>query len=107
MRLSVALALVALLVQQPTLSPLCVGALHAQQVEQRPGNPGHQPPPEDYYCESRGDAPDDYHACDCHRIDTDPLCEGVPSEDTGKCKVSCFRNHCHCRVHCEPGGTTE
>ena len=69
-------------------------------VAQEPGNPGHKPPPADYYCETHG--ADAAHTCACQRRDVDPLCEGFPIEDNVRCRVACHPTHCHCQVVCDP-----
>ena len=94
-----ALVLIGLIAQTPTLSPFC---LHAQQLQQQPGNPGHQPPPENFYCSTH--ATDPAKKCACHKVDTHAACEGEPVEDNAKCLVACFKQHCHCDVECRPGG---
>lgn len=96
-----ALLLAVVTVQTPTPSPLCLRAQYlAAHTQQQPGNPGHRAPPEGFYCETHHTDP--AKRCACHRLDTDPLCEGEPIEDNAKCKVACFRQHCHCQVECQP-----
>ncbi len=75
-----------------------------------PGNPEHKEPPPGEFCQHGGDAA---HSCTCHREckDSDELDEnGEPTgrrrtdvtEDTAKCRSSCFKSHCHCPVaNCE------
>lgn len=91
--------LVGLVLQTPTLSPLCLRAQRLAHTQQQPGNPGHRAPPENFYCETH--ATDPAKRCACHRVDTSPLCEGEPIEDNA-CKVYCFKSHCHCLVVCQP-----
>lgn len=98
--LLLALTLALLVTQTPTLSPLCLMAQHVA-AQQQPGNPGHQPPPAGFYCETNHADP--AKKCACHRVDTDPMCEGEPSEDNAQCLVACHKQHCHCDVVCEPG----
>ena len=98
----VLIIVVALVIQLPTLSPLCVRAQYlAAHNPQHPGNPGHRAPPDGYYCETRHTDP--AKRCACHRVDTSPDCESDPIEDNAQCLVACHKAHCHCDVVCQPG----
>lgn len=88
MKLLLGIVLIGLIVQLPTHNP------------QQPGNPGHRPPPTDFYCETHHTDP--AHRCECYRVDMSELCEGEPVEDNTRCLVACHKNHCHCQVHCAP-----
>jgi hypothetical protein len=96
MRTLLALTLVLVAAQTPTLSPYCLMAQHLQQQE---GNPGHQPPPEDWLCTPAGyikngkktaDKP-----CACHPVgDAKSSCE-ERTEDAA-CNVFCYKRSCAC-----------
>mgnify|MGYP001611721101 CR=1 FL=1 len=104
MKLLLGVTLIGLLVQTPTLSPLCVRAQYLAHTQQQPGNPGHRAPPENFYCETNH--VDAAKRCACHRVDPSELCEGEPIEDNAQCLVACHKNHCHCLVECKPGATS-
>lgn len=84
----------------------CAGALHAMGIaaaqDPDPGNPGHQPPPKDYFCTTKGSAKQ--KPCACHRVDNSRACESEPTEDNATCRVACYKDHCHCDVECAPWG---
>lgn len=71
-----------------------------------PGNPGHKQPPPGEHCDHVPNDP--AHNCTCHREckqNTDE--EGNPApgayvQEDPKCRVYCFKDHCHCPVaNCE------
>jgi hypothetical protein len=99
-----AVVLVTLLGVGPSspIGELCVGA-HAALMAQgqhrpEPGNPGHLVPPDGWFCSTHDK--DETKRCTCHRTDSDPLCEGTPTEDRPNCLNNCFPKHCHCDVEC-------
>jgi hypothetical protein len=109
-RISIALVLVLFIaggVGPRSLSPLeKVGphCLLAQSTElPGAGNPGHHEPAPGANCVH--DANDAAHNCACHREckqNTDD--DGNPSEgayvqEDPKCRVYCFKDHCHCPVN--------
>ena len=67
-----------------------------------PGNPGHQRPAPGESCVHN--AKDPAHNCGCHREckqntddDGNPT-EGAFVQEDPKCRVYCFKDHCHCPV---------
>ncbi len=87
---------------------LGVAAAQRQKPEQYPGQREHKEPPADYFCEQVADAA---HRCDCPGMQKDPMCkkdpEG-PEEETGptmeesqKCSVYCWKDHCRCKRACD------
>ncbi len=74
-----------------------------------PGNPGHQEPAPGAMCVHAGPGVDEGSACHC-----EPKCmeghdeEGNPNgtqyrtEDTLRCRASCFPKRCACVSNCEP-----
>jgi hypothetical protein len=77
--------------------------LYAQESElPAPGNPGHKEPAPGEHCVH--DASDPAHNCTCHReckqnTDEDGnLVEGAHVQEDAKCRVYCFKDHCHCPV---------
>ena len=77
--------------------------LYAQSAElPAPGNPGHQQPAPGESCVHNTNDP--AHNCTCHREckqntddDGNPA-EGVFVQEDPKCRVYCFKDHCHCPV---------
>jgi hypothetical protein len=77
--------------------------LYAQNGElPAPGNPGHQRPAPGERCVH--DASDPAHNCACHREckqntddDGNPA-EGAHVQEDPKCRVYCFKDHCHCPI---------
>jgi len=67
-----------------------------------PGNPGHNEPAEGEHCVH--DSKDAAHNCSCHREckqntddDGNPA-KGAFVQEDPKCRVYCFKDHCHCPV---------
>jgi len=77
------------------------------QKEAYPGQSHHGPPPADWFCTNRKDAPK-AHQCSCHRTCAKPTDENgnpiagplQPQEDS-KCSVWCHQKHCTCPTTCE------
>lgn len=67
-----------------------------------PGNPGHQEPAAGEHCVHATNDP--AHNCTCHREckqNTDDDGNPVPGafvQEDPKCRVYCFKDHCHCPV---------
>ncbi len=89
-----------------SIGPHCL-VLRAQNAElPAPGNPGHTEPAPGEHCVHS--ASDPAHNCTCHREckqntddDGNPVPGGHVQEDP-KCRVYCFKDHCHCPVeNCE------
>ena len=74
-----------------------LGALLQQPPD---GNPEHRQPPDGWYCSH--DAKEAAKRCSCHRVDTSPHCEGLPTEQPA-CRSWCYREHCLCPIRCLPG----
>jgi hypothetical protein len=81
--------------------------LYAQSEElPAPGNPGHERPAEGARCVHNEQ--DAAHNCSCHREckqntdeDGNPA-QGAHVQEDPKCRVYCFKDHCHCPVdNCE------
>ncbi|HET9832697.1 MAG TPA: hypothetical protein VFP91_13330 [Vicinamibacterales bacterium] len=88
------------------IGPHCL-ILRAQNEElPAPGNPGHTEPGPGEHCVHAANDP--AHNCSCHREckqntddDGNPVPGGHVEEDP-KCRVYCFKDHCHCPVsNCE------
>ncbi|HUK35050.1 MAG TPA: hypothetical protein VLV86_14120 [Vicinamibacterales bacterium] len=84
------------------MGPHCL-MLYAQESElPAPGNPGHKEPAPGEHCVH--DASDAAHNCACHReckqnTDEDGnLVDGAHVQEDAKCRVYCFKDHCHCPV---------
>jgi hypothetical protein len=77
--------------------------LYAQSGElPAPGNPGHQRPSPGESCVHNDGDP--AHNCSCHREckqntddDGNPT-EGASVQEDPKCRVYCFKDHCHCPI---------
>ncbi len=86
----------------------CLVSLHAQGTTVPPeGNPGHEEPAPGANC--KHDATDPEHNCACHREckqNTDPNTgqpiQGATVQEDAKCRVYCYKDHCHCPIeNCE------
>ena len=83
--------------------PHCNVLLRAQSQDlPAPGNPGHQQPAPGESCVHN--ASDPAHNCACHREckqntddDGNPT-EGAYVQEDPKCRVYCFKDHCHCPI---------
>ena len=86
--------------QTPAMLTPCAGALQALAVlaaQERSLPPGH-------YCTPKPPKRSKVaHACNCHRVDIDPSCEG-PAHDP-QCLVYCREEatQCRCPVKCTGG----
>jgi len=71
-----------------------------------PGNPDHERPPDGERCVHNDRDP--AHNCSCHREckqntdDDGNAVQGGHVQEDPKCRVYCFKDHCHCPVaNCE------
>ena len=80
-RLVLAVAVGVLLVQAIPLSRRCASWRKRLSRSNVRGTRSTEPP-KDWYCSTH--AVEEAKRCACHKVDTDPLCEGVPSEDNAR-----------------------
>lgn len=67
-----------------------------------PAPPGEHRLPPGEFCEHPMEGrPAPKHACECHRVVYDEMCEGAPVEQP-VCKSYCKPQDCHCPVACDP-----
>lgn len=90
------------LVHLDRMGPHCLMLSAESATLPAPGNPGHQEPAPGDSCVH--DAKDPAHNCTCHREcrqntddDGNPAPGAYVQEDP-KCRVYCFKDHCHCPV---------
>jgi hypothetical protein len=84
------------------IGPHCLTLFAQDQQLPGPGNPGHNPPAPGATCVHNEKDP--AHNCLCHREckqntddDGNPTAGGYVQEDP-KCRVYCYKDHCHCPI---------
>lgn len=71
-----------------------------------PGNPEHKELPEGEFCVTDNPLvpmPDGGHACECHTHRQCTIDQGTGERvviESATCLQYCFKDHCHCAMHC-------